>query len=128
MLNTTSRNLWLATNLDDVDDKTKWNIKLFQAISSSYADFLINGKHYYVDPNYGTLKTALNDIIKYCAVFPNNRMCKENEKNQFLHDVFKTLVQGNAEVLCVFEYIYIKKKEHFQYNHSVVSANFKEKG
>ena len=98
MMNSTRRNLWNATNPDEVDDKSKWNANLFQAISSSYADFLVSGKHYYLNQSYATWKTACEDLMNYYQLFPHL------EKDRFLlyQNVFKTLVQDNATILCIF--------------------------
>ena len=103
ILNSTRRNLWTATNPGEVDDKSRWNVNLFQAIASSYADFLVNGKEYYLDSNYGRWTTALSDLKNYCQQFPKDFTCRDGAKNQLFHDVFKHLVQDNSAVLCVFE-------------------------
>ena len=103
ILNSTRRNLWKGINPGNMDDKTRWNVNLFQAIASSYADFLVNGKDYYLDSNYGTWTSALNDLKNYCQQFPKDFTCGDGAKNQLFHDVFKYLVQDNSAVLCVFE-------------------------
>ena len=102
ILNSTRRNLWATTNPGKMDDKTRWNVNLFQAIASSYADFLVKGKEYYLDSSYRTWKTALNDLMYYCQQFPTALTRIEHE-HQLILDVFDTLVQDNSAVLCVFE-------------------------
>ena len=104
MLDSTRRNLWNSTNPNEMDNKSKWNNNLFQAISSSYANFLVKGKQFYLDPNYGSWKTALNDLNNFCQLFPS----KEKDRYQLFCNVFKTLVQDNAKILCVF----VPKKKH----------------
>ena len=100
MMNSTRRNLWSATNPDEIDDKSKWNANLFQAISSSYADFLVSGKHYYLNQSYATWKTAYDDLLNFYQLFPHLK------KNRFrlFQNVFKALVQDNSTILCVFVY------------------------
>ena len=47
ILDSTRRNLWVPTDRDSVDDKSRWNQNIMQAIASSYAHFLERITEYY---------------------------------------------------------------------------------
>ena len=67
VLNNSRRSLW---NSDECDKKRLWNDNLIQAISSSYAQFLVVVQKWYIDPlqiETGALESALD---KYYQTFP----------------------------------------------------------
>ncbi len=101
ILNSTRRDLWSSTTPGVEDDRTRWNNNLFDAIASSYAHFLAQSKSYYIKETYQNWKTALDDLHKYCKLFPSEK-CSQVKTNKKMKNVFKILVEKNATILCIF--------------------------
>ena len=84
------------------DEKSTWNNNLFEAIASSYADFLVNCKKFYFKDTYLSWKTALNDLKRYCDIYPHDAANSSSDRRKLIfHNVYKILVQDNEAVLCV---------------------------
>ena len=101
ILNSNRRDLWKSTTPNVLDDMSRWNQNLFQAIASSYAVFLCNVKNNYFKNVYMNWTTALNDTTKYSNVFPSTETSEMDDVRHLVHRVFEILVQQNAEILCV---------------------------
>ena len=71
ILDATRKNLWRPTDPNDPDDKMKWNLKLIEAIASSYSKFLVDAQQFYVKSGMYTSGSQLWDNIQhYYNVFP----------------------------------------------------------
>ena len=71
ILDATRRNLWRSTDPNDPDDRMKWNLKLIEAIASSYSKFLVDAQQFYVKSTTYSSGTQLwDDIQHYYNVFP----------------------------------------------------------
>ena len=102
ILDSNRRDLWSPSNPNELDDKSRWNQNLVMAIASSYADFLKQCKSYYVDNTYHTWKTGIEDMRKFCEVFPLDTMIKDMKLNgKIVKELYKILVDTNPEILCV---------------------------
>ena len=103
ILNSTRRDIWKPTTPGLLDEKSRWNMNLFEAIASSYADFLVNCKKFYLKDTYLYWKTALNDLKRYCDIYPCDAANSSSDVRKLIfHNVFKILVQDHEAVLCVF--------------------------
>ena len=112
ILNASRRNLWQPTDPREVDDKSRWNENLFKAISSSYADFLVHARSYYINSEpFEDLKTLKTSAQCYYSVFPN-WSSKEPMQDQTVpvdpwfklaEDVYRKLASHNAYVLAIIE-------------------------
>ena len=111
ILNASRRNLWQSTVPGEVDDKSKWNENLLKAISSSYADFLVHARSYYIKSEpYNDLSTLQNDLRCYYSVFPNwskgefhSRCVPEGPWLKLAEDIYRKLASHNANVLATIE-------------------------
>ena len=93
------RGLWVPSH---VDDKRRWNDHLFQAIASSYADFLVQAREYYIKESYEDCREALNDVINYYKLFPTFTISEIGKIWDGLPcNVYKSLLKCNSKVLCV---------------------------
>ena len=103
ILDSNRRDLWKSTNPKDLDDRSRWNVNLFKAISSSYADFFTNAKSYYLKEDYTSWPQALNDSHRYYDNFPIVKADASEEKgiDVLAHYVYQTLLEENAEIMCV---------------------------
>ena len=102
ILNSTRREIWNPTTPGVPDVKSTWNNNLFEAIASSYADFLVNCKKFYFKDTYLSWKTALNDLKRYCDIYPHDAANSSSDRRKLIfRDVYKILVQDNEAVLCV---------------------------
>ena len=103
ILDSNRRELWHSTDPDREDDKSVWNRNVFQAIASSYANFLEHAPSFYVSQvPYKTFLTAFDALNGYYNIFP----CTYSEAldKQYLslaYTVYKKLVNHNACVLAV---------------------------
>ena len=122
ILNNSRRNLWSS---DQSDEKKTWNENLVQAISSSYASFLIEARSSYVSVGQQmdakTLKIALE---RYYNIFPYWNLPEEeqlkpptSEVRSFIpsknnpekewkvlaQSVFNKLIEDNASILASIE-------------------------
>ena len=91
--------LWNSCRMDKTDTNSKWNIQLYEAIESSYADFINNAKEIYMDKKYGKWKAALIDLNNYCSIFPQ----VPSHKDASSHKVIKILLEQCSDVLCVLK-------------------------
>ena len=90
ILDATRRNLWRPTDPNDPDNRMKWNLKLMEAIASSYSKFLVDAQKFYVKSSTYTSGTQLwDDIQHYYSVFPT-WLRKEQEPPE---GVFLTLAK-----------------------------------
>ena len=105
------RNLWQSTVPGEVDDKSRWNENLLKAISSSYADFLVYARSYYIKSEpYKDLSSLQNDLHCYYSAFPNwskgqfhSRRVPEGPWLKLAEDVYRKLASHNATVLATIE-------------------------
>ena len=106
ILNSTRRNLWTSTDSSRVDDCATWNNNLIQALSSSYADFLLKARHHYVRDEYENIRTALSCIEQYYSLFPVFPSQSERDGNMWqtlARDTYRCMLQHNHPVLCVLK-------------------------
>ena len=111
ILNASRRNLWQSTVPGEVDDKSRWNENLLKAISSSYADFLVNAHSYYIKSEpFEDLKALKTSAQCYYSVFPNwskgpmqDRPVPEGPWFKLAEDVYRKLASHNAIVLATIE-------------------------
>ena len=102
ILDSTRRDIWKATDPNEVDSKSRWNMKLLLAISSSYADFLINSKTIYLRQQYSSWPAVHNDLRSYFNVFPRIFTTRETKIKTLSRSVLNLLIQEKANILCVF--------------------------
>ena len=102
ILNSTRRELWKCTDVGGGDNRSTWNDNLAQALSSSYANFLVNAKTLYVSAEYKTLRTAVHEIQHYYSLFPVFGS-EDTTWNKLACDVYKLITKYNHPVLCVVE-------------------------
>ena len=116
ILDSNRRDLWSPSDPNELDDKSRWNQNLFMAIASSYAEFLKQCKSYYVDETYSTWKTAIQDIKKFCEVFPLDTMTKNKKFNGLIvKELYKVLREFNPNILCI-----ILSKQKTNLSHLVI--------
>ena len=103
ILDSNRRELWHSTDADREDDKSAWNRNMFQAIASSYANFLEHAPSYYVSQvSYKTFLTAFDALNGYYNIFPCTYSEALDKQYLSLADtVYKKLVNHNASVLAV---------------------------
>ena len=101
ILNSTRRNLWSSTEEEREDDRSVWNNRLLQAISSSYAILLEHSQSLYVstEPYKGWL-TVNHDIRKYYEIFPCSFELDKVFKI-FAESVYEKLVSHNKNIMAV---------------------------
>ena len=103
ILNSTRRNLWVATDRERGDDKSHWNENLLKAIASSYAHFLERIPEYFTDLEGCCTREAIEKATEhYYVCFP--RKSKESIFEpwlQLINDVFKIMKERNSPVLAV---------------------------
>ena len=103
ILNSTRRNLWVATDQEREDDKSYWNKNLLQAISSSYAHFLECITEYFPElEKYSSRESFEVGVKDYYACFPTI----DGERIsqfwlQLVKEVFETMSKRNSPVLAV---------------------------
>ena len=97
VLDSSRRGLWKSTNPDGGhDDRSRWNAYLFEAIASSYANFLVQARQNYLKSTYDSWKQAIDDLHNYYHLFPSI-----DTERLMSFEVYKALIQSNSEVLCV---------------------------
>ena len=102
VLDSNRRGLWNSTDPNCKDSRGEWNSNLLGAIASSYANFLVQAREHYVKPTYGDITSALDDLRNYYHLFPYIPVTDVKKKwNMLPCEVYKLLVQENAEILCV---------------------------
>ena len=102
VLNSTRRQLWQSTNLDDEDGRTIWNKNLLSAIASSYADFLNNSCPYFVSEEYSKANILRDDVENYYTIFPE--ACAESLDKKWLalvKECYEKVYQSNPSILAV---------------------------
>ena len=99
-LDSSRRNLYTSTEKGREDDRSTWNIRLFQAIASSYANFLDHARSYYVSSEpYKNWASVNSDMDRYYDIFPQGGLDKPYKA--LAKNVYKKLVQKNSRVLTV---------------------------
>ena len=102
MLSSSRRNLWHSTNPNDPDDRMRWNLKLIEAIASSYAKLLVAAREFYIkSEGYDSKEVLKADIQRYYRVFPT-WLCTftpDNLYKDLAEMVYRKLDSQNAEVL-----------------------------
>ena len=71
ILNSTRRELWQSSDPEVEDDRSRWNKYLFEAITSSYEDLLINGQSFFITQEYESVQKAKDAIRHYYKLFPD---------------------------------------------------------
>ena len=102
MLSSSRRNLWHSTNPSELDDRTKWNLKLIEAIASSYAKLLVTAREFYIkSEGYDSKEVLKTDIQRYYNVFPTwlGKLTPDNIYKDLAQKVYRKLANQNAEVL-----------------------------
>ena len=103
ILDSTRRNLWVATDQEREDDKSYWNKNLLQAISSSYAHFLERITEYFPQLEKCSNRESLEVGVKdYYACFPT--IDGERISSvwvQLVNEVFETMSKRNSPVVAV---------------------------
>ena len=103
ILNSTRRNLWVATDQEGEDNKSYWNRNLLQAISSSYAHFLERITEYFPELEKCSSRESFEIGVKdYYACFP--KLDGENispDWLQMVNEVFEMMSKRNSPVLAV---------------------------
>ena len=101
-LDSTRKSLWVSSDPEGIDDKTNWNNRLHKALASSYATFLVRAREHFLKPSYMRWPEALDAVGNYYRLFPTFMSIDVGKKWDSLPcDVYKSLIQSNAEVLCV---------------------------
>ncbi len=103
VLHSNRRDLWHSTTPGEIDDRAEWNESLFNAIASSYAQFLNSAQADYVSSNcYKKYHEALDDVDHYYQVFPSAKPKDLNDQYlQLAQNMYKTLMKNNAQILGV---------------------------
>ena len=104
ILNSTRRNLWVATD-EEGDDKSRCNQNILQAIASSYAQFLERMPEYFAQfEGFTSRKTIETTVIEYYKCFP----CKKHKYKplsepwlNLTDQVFQIMSECNSPVLAV---------------------------
>ena len=71
ILNSTRKELWKSSDPDGEDDRTRWNKYLFEAIASSYKNFLMKVIFYFSERQYCSNSEADSAIKQYYKLFPD---------------------------------------------------------
>ena len=111
ILDASRRNIWKSTVPGEVDNKSRWNENLLKAISSSYANFLMEAhSHYFKSGPYSDLSKLRTDSLCYYSVFPNwskglegDRPVPEGPWRKLAEDIYRKLASNNASVLVTIE-------------------------
>ena len=111
ILNASRRNIWQSTVPGEIDDKSGWNENLIKAISSSYANFLVEARSYYIKPGpYKDLDILRTDSWRYYSIFPNWSKRHEGDKpvpegpwHKLAEDVYGKWASNTACVLARIE-------------------------
>ena len=106
--------LWQSRETERSDDKHSWNLKLIEAIASSYVDFLVNCKKYYISSQpYEVQDELWTDIKNYYGLFPrwDLKQKPEKEMHKLALEVYRRLSQCNSKVLTIFNKSHESSKE-----------------
>ena len=103
-LNTARRDLWKHTDptrANSDDPRLIWNRNLMSAISSSYCNFLVEGRrHVMKHKEYSTYDQMREDLAHYYSLFPHLHPLKEVWE-ELAKDVYKKLIYHNSRILAV---------------------------
>ena len=100
VLNDYRRELWKPTTSDTADTKSKWNDNLFDAISSSYADFLMHSLEIgCIDRDH--LDVSLDDYYKRFPDVLSDKL--EGVWLKLALNVYQKLCKCNASVLAILK-------------------------
>ena len=101
ILDSTRRNLWVATDHKRGDDKSHWNENILQALAASYAQFLERIPEYYPQlEGFGSRQSLEQGAMKYYARFPRDKTLSEPWLT-LAYQVFQILAKRNSPVLAV---------------------------
>ena len=112
VLDSSRRDVWKPSKPGEVDDRTQWNICLFKAIASSYANFLVEARSHYLKPTYSYKNwfDALTDLRTYYSLFPKFPVTDVKKKwDSLACYVYRFLLEHNAKVMCVMVHVEDKK-------------------
>ena len=110
VLDSSRRDLWKSSKPDEDDDRCRWNNRLFKAIASSYADFLVQARSHYLNSTYKNWTNALADLHTYYSLFPKFPVIDVKKKwDSLACYVYRFLLEHNAEVMCVMVHVAVKK-------------------
>ena len=110
ILNSTRRNLWVSTDPDRGDNKSRWNQSLLQAIASSYAQFLERITEYFVQEGRTSQACLERYVRDYYIRFPrthskassgSDRVSLSEPWLQLVRQVYCTMTERNSPVLAV---------------------------
>ena len=103
VLHSNRQDLWHPTIPDKVDSQTAWNESLFQAIASSYANFLLYSQPHYVTTNsFKQLDKAVKVFDHYYEVFPDaTSKSLQTPYLELAKNVYKSFLNLNSKVLAV---------------------------
>jgi len=112
ILDASRRDLWHPTIKDEPDDRTRWNLKLMEAIASSFADFLVKCQNSFIMPTiYNSRSKMWGDIQKYYNVFPRwlgrGFVPPEGELLNVAKMVYQKLAAQNARILATIKKLLI---------------------
>ena len=103
VLDASRRALWKSTQPDHVDDRSKWNKNLLNAISSSYANLLIHAHEYIVSQQPANAEVLRLDLSYYYNLFPQLSGLGTGTQEviwlKVAENVYKKLADWNAPVL-----------------------------
>ena len=106
ILNSTRRNLWVSTDPEIGDDKSRWNQNILQAIASSYAHFLEQITTFYTQVEGSASQESL--LTDYYKCFPRTTKKSNSDRVplsepwlQLAQQVFQTMAERNSHVLAV---------------------------
>ena len=104
LLHVNRRSLWKSPEFENKDNRSSWNDKIFQALTSSYANFLDHARHFFVSQSfYSTLSDAKKAIRSYYKIFPDiEKMDKDYQL--LVHNVYVKIVEHNSSILAVVDY------------------------
>ena len=109
-MHSSRRDLWKTSKPGEVDDRCQWNSRLFKAIASSYADFLVKARSHYLKSTYKDWTNALADLRTYYSLFPWFPVIDVKKKwDSLACYVYRFLLEHNAEVMCVMVHVEDKK-------------------
>ena len=105
ILNSTRRNLWVATDPRKEDSKSQWNKSVQKAIAASYALFLERIQQYFPKlQGPASRKIFEMGVKEYYACFPRTDLGKNSLPEPWLtlaNQVFQILSKRNSSVLAV---------------------------
>ena len=107
-LDSARNGLWQSRGMRP-DDRQNWNLKLIEAIASSYIDFLVVCQRYYVSSTpYHKAEDMQQAVNNYYRLFPSWHIKSkpEGEMLTLAHHVYKKLSHCNSPILAV------TKKKH----------------